>query len=103
MKQQAILNTKLIEFALQLTWKKMDDICFWDNYYWAEESIEKFCYYLLSPEFIGKYCEIDDIRPSQWIVIIWWAIYKYQSDNEEPLISLLSKICIQDKKESTNS
>lgn len=55
-------------------------------------SIEKFCYYLLSPEFIEKYCEIDDIRPSQWIVIIWWAIYKYQSGNEEPLIELLSKI-----------
>ena len=98
MKQQAILDNKLIENALALTGKTMEDmeIVSWVIYQKEELtyrfSIEKFYAFLLSPEFIEKYCEIDDIRPSQWIVIIWWAIYKYQSGNEKPLIELLSKI-----------
>lgn len=91
-----MLDNKLIKNALALTGKTMEDMMEWihkPNKVWKYIfSIEKFCYYLLSPEFIGKYCEIDDIRPSQWIVIIWWAIYKYQSDNEEFLIELLYKL-----------
>lgn len=91
-----MLDNKLIKNALALTGKTMEDMMEWihkPNKVWKYIfSIEKFCYYLLSPEFIEKYCEIDDIRPSQWIVIIWWAIYKYQSDNEEFLIELLYKL-----------
>lgn len=90
-----MLDTKLIENALALTGKTMEDMNILPVL--CKFSIQNFCYYLLSPEFIGKYCEIDDIRPSQWIVIIWWAIYKYQSGDSQPLIELLSKICTQDK------
>lgn len=65
-----MLDKKLIESALALTWKTIDDMnipkYLWDcsvNWmafpeFWDEFSIEKFCYYLLSPEFIEKYAKI---------------------------------------------
>ncbi len=81
--------------------------------------IEKFCYYLLSPEFIEKYAKVTEDVPDEtghtmntyrkiysWTQIerieiefkavyyteIGKAIYEYQSGNEKPLIELLSKI-----------
>lgn len=58
-------------------------------------SIEKFCYYLLSPEFIEKYLELDHLFTyDEYVYFIEMAeaIYEYQKGNPEPLISLLSKI-----------
>ena len=88
----------LIESALWLTGKKMEDmeviVINWPNsaYIENEFSIEKFCYYLLSPEFIDKYRDISKI--SLWFTItdFWFAIYEYQSGKEQPLINLLSNI-----------
>ena len=100
-----MLNNTLIENALNLTGKTMEDmkelIDLWNNdagYYF---SIEKFCYYLLSPEFIEKYYK--NMYPNKEIYTysnffhwyterFWIAIYEYQSWNEEPLQELLSKI-----------
>ena len=103
MKQQAILDTKLIENALALTGKTMEDM---------EEaihkpnttgkykfSIEKMCYYLLERNFLIKYyqnqkhwytpsTETTDLTSGEF----WYAIMEYQSGNEQPLIELLSKI-----------
>lgn len=105
-----MLDNTLIESALQLTWKSMEDmeeysvlvdwrwtVCDWE----FEFSIEKFCYYLLSPEFIEKYDKIE--YPRVWscrtCMYFWLAIYEYQRRdekypgwNETPLIELLSKI-----------
>ena len=55
-----MLDTKLIERALQLTGKTMEEmnidyIAYCEIPVENEFSIEKFCYYLLSPEFIEKY------------------------------------------------
>ena len=74
----------------------MEEIMNWD--FDREFSIEKFCYYLLSPEFIheyyGKYW--DDVEwiayPEDYYPVFWTAIWEYQKGNEQPLISLLSKI-----------
>ena len=87
-----MLDTKLIERALQLTGKTMEEmnidyIAYCEIPVENEFSIEKFCYYLLSPEFIEKYDWI--IHTSRYF---WEAIYEYQKWNEEPIISLLSKI-----------
>lgn len=104
-----MIPTQLIENALSLTGKTMEDVYeYWeakdenDRYYnWLPLvfSIEKFCYYLLSPEFIEKYANIlDKIDWREWNSFIsvstyfWQAIYEYQSWNPEPLISLLEKI-----------
>lgn len=49
-----MLDTKLIEKALALTGNTMEymsEIGIYEDSF----SIEKFCYYLLSPEFIEKY------------------------------------------------
>lgn len=79
----------------------MDEIYRWDSYSFSWEycwpkieqkfSIEKFFYYLLSPEFIEKYSKLD------YTVSFWVAINRYQSWNSEPLIQLLSKIWHQNK------
>lgn len=99
------LDPKLIESSLALTGKTMEDMnrCIYcEMVLWAKKefSIEKFCYYLLSPEFIEKY--LDTIyqyakisKPDRMKMIARWywdAIYEYQSGNEQPLIDLLSKI-----------
>ena len=115
-----MLDNKLIESALQLTGKTMNDMTepefvhrtqwFPKLYHWRINwlfSIEKFCYYLLSPEFIEKYT--DTINIKNWYDVsdkflfeiqydwnaweFWKAVRKYQSWNEQPLIELLTKIC----------
>ena len=57
-----MLDNKLIESALQLTGKTMSDVKIYNPSMELEVSyqfsIEKFSYYLLSPEFIEKYSEI---------------------------------------------
>lgn len=111
-----MLDNTLIESALQLTWKSMEDMeecisytnCCWhhpscscEDHNEYEFSIEKFCYYLLSPEFIEKYDKIE--YPRVWscrtCMYFWLAIYEYQRRdekypgwNETPLIELLNKI-----------
>lgn len=105
MKQQATLDTKLIENALALTGKTMEDMMEWihkPNKVWKYIfSIEKFCYYLLSPEFIEKYYK--NMYPNEevytysnffhWCVERFWnAIFQCQDWNEKPLQELLSKI-----------
>ena len=98
------MKQELIENALKLTGKTMEDIeeyCVFLDWRWRvcdwefEFSIKNFCYYLHSPEFIEKYGEIDnDWLPQVWYAKSFWtAIYEYQSGNENPLEDLLSKIC----------
>lgn len=98
-----MIDNKLIERALALTGKTMEDmeeysvlvdwrwsVCDWE----FEFSIEKFCYYLLSHEFIKEYRSIkkDYFYEESVVEKFWKAIYKYQSWNEQPLSSLLEKI-----------
>ena len=70
---------------------------------YPEFSIEKFCYYLLSPWFLREYTETvrfnrnknEMIFPIQYNISankFWEAIYEYQSGDEQHLIELLSKI-----------
>lgn len=102
-----MIDTKLIENALALTWKKIYDvsetISYTDN---VEFSIEKFCYYLLSPEFQYKYHRAQNYNLNTILTAreIWYAIYEYQlfikpnktsewwAWSMETLINLLSKI-----------
>lgn len=90
-----MLDNKLIESALQLTGKTMEEMEIVEatnNWFVRYFSMPNFCYYLLSPEFIEKYSKIhnrDFIYTSE---DIWFAIYEYQSWNEQLLIDLLSKI-----------
>ncbi len=105
------MEKKLIESALWLCEYMysdfMDEIYRWDSYSFSWEyswpnielkfSIEKLCYYLLSPEFIEKYRYViadfyDFDKTHLSIERFAKAIWYYQSWNEEPLISLLSKI-----------
>jgi len=102
-----MLDNKLIISSLELTGKTMDlvletkTIDHWS--YWHEPyeviSIERFCYYLLSPEFIEKYDKIE--YPRVWscrtCMYFWLAIYEYQLGNEQFLIELLKKICPTDQ------
>lgn len=94
------MTPELIEKALKLTWKTMDemwqiDACLYD---WTPISLfssEKFCYYLLSPEFIEKYktkVPMAMEKPNLVCYIVAEAIYEHQKWNPEPLIQLLSKI-----------
>ncbi len=102
-----MLPQHLIERALSLTGKKMEDMMeitycsFRESDDEKEFSIEKFSYYLLSPEFIENMFYI--LHPWERLQIlsnqykytagnIWEAIYEYQLWNEEPLTNLLSKI-----------
>ena len=96
----------LIESALWLTGKTMGDMeeiiatnimDYHNTDIYPEFSIEKFCYYLLSPEFIEKYCEkviqkFYSETIEYYIKCFWRWIYMYQSWKENDLINLLSKI-----------
>ena len=95
-----MIDNKLTESALWLTGKTMADmekvtpkIAWWlfNRDIEFTFSIEKFCYYLLSPEFIEAY-ENMFIRKWIWVREFWRAIYEYQLNNPEPLKELLSKI-----------
>lgn len=92
------METKLIENALALTWKSMEDMEVVSGVIYQQEeltyrfSIEKFCYYLLSEKFIAKYTYDKDINYLECSQIFWQAIFEYQVWFEEPLIELLSKI-----------
>ena len=96
------MEQQLIESALALTWKTMQDMremtwydedAYWEWCPWTyyESSIEKFWWYLLSPEFIKKYSYIKNV-PMNIPKAFWKAIYEYQSGDESYLIELLSKI-----------
>ncbi len=109
-----MLSPELIEKALTLTEKTMEDmeeVVTWplftdekwetDWNYEGQFSIEKFCYYLLSPEFIEKYMPLlfpfDITVDYEWYLRhtatdFWEAIYEHQKWNPEPLEQLLSKI-----------
>ena len=96
-----MLDTKLIERALQLTSKTIEDMFWWmtgwyENEYWDlpfedKFSMAQFCYYLISEDFIDQYQKFDshNLNPEMDFL---YAIRDYQKGNEEPLISLLSKI-----------
>lgn len=91
--ERARLSEKLIENALNLTGKTMEDILN-DTQDYHEQAL---CYYLLSPEFIEKYDRIIypeniDRYPYLQSLRFWQAITEYQSGNEKPLIELLSEI-----------
>ena len=96
-----MLDNKLIESALQLTGKTMEDVSDEDtsNRLWFR--IDIFCYYLLDRQFIIKYyqnqkpwytpsIETTDLMAGEF----WYAIMEYQSGDEQPLIQLLKKITI---------
>lgn len=97
-----MLDNKLIENALASTWKSEWDICEltmvdkdWDKITTKWKfSIEKFYAFLLSPEFIEKYQNLQIVKWSMHYYVgeFWKAIHDYQSGNEQPLIDLLSKI-----------
>ena len=108
------IDVHLIEKALALWGKTMEDMewLFYttpsdDNQKYLLDcddhykyfSIQKFWWYLLSPEFIEKYYESQRpwYTPDQATLDLmsWefgYAIYEYQSGNSEPLVYLLSKI-----------
>ena len=111
-----MIPNELIEKALSLTGKTMEDMEIieleWEyvEYQiedWYDEryiqtpvsvfSIEKFCYYLCSREFLSKYYiwpykypDRNEIK--ELIGEFGYAIMDYQDGMEEPLISLLEKI-----------
>lgn len=91
------MKQELIESALKLTWKSIDDmeVVLPRTMLPKTFSIEKFCYYLLSPEFIEKYVEkVNFFTYDKYVYLLEMAeaISEYQSWNEQPLISLLEKI-----------
>ena len=58
-----MLDNTLIEKALSLTGKTIKDVeqevpMPYEDYTMDEFYIEKFCYYLLSPEFLEKYTDL---------------------------------------------
>ncbi len=101
-----MIPQELIESALQLTGKTMEDMEVVSGVIYQQEeltyrfSIEKFCYYLLDRQFIIKYyqnqkpwytpsIETTDLMAGEF----WYAIMEYQSGDEQPLIQLLTPIC----------
>ena len=87
----------LIERALTLTGKTIDYVQEYDSHGQNWLSIEKFCYYLCSREFLSKYYiwpykypDRNEIK--ELIGEFGYAIMDYQDGMEEPLISLLEKI-----------
>lgn len=91
------LPQELITKALALTGKTMEEMK--EAIHKANTtgkyrfSIEKFCFYLLSPEFIEKYEKIT--KQKYWeitIFEIWESINYYQKGNSQLLKNLLSKI-----------
>lgn len=89
-----MIKTELIDSALKLTGKTMEDME-WDIW---KFSMPRFCYYLLSPEFVEKYSKtinwefFFDWQEERVARMFWLNIYRFQSWDEEPLIDLLSKI-----------
>ncbi len=90
---------ELLTQALAFCDKSMDDmnvdIWFCDEWgcdFRTEFSIEKFFYYLLSPEFIHEYYNVDYAYNEEYFKPFWKAIYEYQKGDSQPIISLLSKI-----------
>lgn len=93
-----MLDNKLIESALWLTWTPVEEVEWITGIHWIKQeaifwfSIAKFCYYLLSTSFIGKYTEDKDMNWAECSQLFWNAIYEYQAWLEEPLTLLLKKI-----------
>ena len=96
------MNTKLIENALKLTWKTLDNISDIDTYQkWKDYSIEKFFYYIISKEFQEAVLKIAYTFPeAEKYNFIHWFLHKitigmveYQEWDESILISLLETIC----------
>lgn len=91
------LPQELITKALALTGKTIDAYMDTHDNYHFYFSIEKFCFYLLSPEFIEEFYYKGDMS-SEWKCKFllpqdfWIAINFFQDWNSEPLIDLLSKI-----------
>lgn len=91
-----MIDNTLIENALALTGKTMEDMEEVSGVIYQQEeltyrfSIEKFCYYLLSPEFLEK---IDTSDNWSYAEEIWLSIASYQYWDEQPLINTLQKIC----------
>ena len=93
-----MIPTNLIQDALILTWKTMEDM----NELTPEDypkvfSIEKFCYYLISREFILLYfmtcnLEISTKKIEEFNSFMISFIQDFQTWNPKPLISLLEKI-----------
>lgn len=94
------LNKDLIEKALSLTGKIMDDMeCpFCEFSHSKSFSYPIFFSYILSPEFIHEYYWKygDDVEwiayPEDYYPVFWTAIWKFQSWNPKPLTELLKKI-----------
>jgi hypothetical protein len=91
-----MINQQLIDNALKLCGKSMEDmeIELESEFEWYCFSIEKFFYFLLSPEFIIAYNHkmIDTMQKQHWGNDIWWTIAEYQSWNIVPIEDLLRKI-----------
>lgn len=96
-----MLSQQLMEKALALTGKTTEDmkelIDLWNNDAGYCFSIEKFCYYLLSPEFIENLiAKLELSHPEERKSFLAWdignTIHEYQLWNKEPLVELLSKI-----------
>jgi len=102
-----MIPTELIERALALTGKKMDDMnelhgwlsCLpyskWDLY--LAFSIEKFCYYLHDFKFIEKYIKLTTSwlsheTVSSYYACLWSAIAMYRDWDEQPLITLIQPL-----------
>ena len=69
---QETIPQELIEKALALTGKKIEDMSadvYHEFNFYTNFSIEKFCYYLLSPEFIKEYEKIT--KQKYWEITIF--------------------------------
>ena len=99
-----MLDNTLIEKALALTGKTMEDFGFWNekalNSFFVLDN-PKFCYYLLSQEFIEKYIiqtlwlkdySLAPLYVDDYITELWKAICKYQLWKEKLLVDLLKKL-----------
>lgn len=92
-----MIPKELIERALTLTGKTIDYVQEYDSHSQNWLSIEKFCYYLCSREFLSKYYIWPYTYPDrnelkELIGEFGYAIMDYQDGMEEPIISLLEKI-----------
>ena len=94
-----MIDNKLIKNALALTGKTMGDMeeiiatnimDYYNTDIYPEFSIEKFCYYLISLDFLYSY--EDKIKCDYQGKVFLHAIQDFQEWNEERLIELLSKI-----------
>lgn len=99
------LNKDLIEKALALCLKEVDDMFPWmtgayesEYWDWKDNRFKKyfsyphFYAYLLSKPFIEKY--YSHTWKHNWDLVrdFWEAIYEFQKWNHEPLTELLKKI-----------